>query len=144
MVRRSSIPSPRCADTGSTSTSASTEISSSARISASTAVSRSGATLSILVSDGDATRDAEQIEDGEVLARLRHDAVVGGDDEHHEIDAAGAGQHRAHQLLVARHVDEAERVAVRVALVGEAEVDGDAALLLLRQPVGIDAGQRLD
>ena len=81
---------------------------------------------------GDAAVDAEQVEDGKVLARLRHDPVVGGDHQHHKIDAASARQHRAHQLFVARHVDEAERVAVRVALVGEAEVDSDAALLLPR------------
>ncbi len=93
---------------------------------------------------GDAARDAQQVEDGEMLARLRHDPVVGSDDEHDEIDAAGAGQHRAHQLLVAGHVDEAERVAVLVTLVGEAEVDRDAALLLLRQAIGVDAGERLD
>jgi hypothetical protein len=27
---------------------------------------------------------------------------------------------------------------------GETDVDGDAALLLLLEPVGVDAGQRLD
>ena len=90
----------------------------------------------------DAARDAEQVDDGEMLARLRHHAVVGGDDQQHEIDAGRAGQHVVHEFLVARHVDEAEHGAVRRRQIGEAEIDGDAARLLLLQPVGIDAGQR--
>ncbi len=43
-----------------------------------------------------------------------------------------------------RHVDEAEHPPVAERLIGEAEVDGEAALLLLAQAVGVDAGQRLD
>ena len=77
-----------------------------------------------------------------VLARLRHDAIV---ERHHEqrgIDAAGAGQHRVHEALVARDVDEAQRAVRRVG-VGVAEIDGDAAPLLLGQAIGVDAGQRL-
>ena len=57
----------------------------------------------------DAAADAEQREDREVLARLRHHALVGGDDEQREVDAGGAGEHGAHEGLVARHVDDAER-----------------------------------
>ena len=58
-----------------------------------------------------------------------------------EVDAAGAGEHVVHQPLVAGDVDEADH-AVAGRHVGEAEVDGDAAGLLLLQPVGVDAGQR--
>ena len=58
-----------------------------------------------------------------------------------EVDAAGAGEHVVHEPLVAGHVDEADH-AVAGRHVGEAEVDGDAAGLLLLQPVGVDAGQR--
>ena len=51
----------------------------------------------------------EQIDDRQMLARLRHHAVVGGDDQQHEIDAGRARQHVVDEPLVARHVDEAER-----------------------------------
>ena len=89
-----------------------------------------------------AARQAEQIQDGEMLAGLRHDAVVGGDHQQHEIDAGRARQHVVHQLLVARHVDEADDLPIRARPVGEAEIEGDAARLLFRQAIGIDAGQR--
>ena len=94
--------------------------------------------------DGDAARDAEQVEDREMLARLRHDAVIGRHHKDDEVDAGGAGEHGAHQLLVARHVDETERAAIGVTLVGETEIDGDAALLFLGQPIGVDSRQRFD
>ena len=90
------------------------------------------------------SRDAEQVDDREVLAGLRHDAVVGGDHEQHDVDAGGAGDHLPHELLVARDVDDAHRAAARQLEAREAELDGDAALLLLGQAVGVGAGQRLD
>jgi hypothetical protein len=86
---------------------------------------------------------AQQVQDRQVFLRLRHRTVVGCHHQHHMVDASGAGEHVAHQLLVAGHVDEAENVAVGQLLVGEAQVDGDAAFLLFLQSVGIDAGQRL-
>ena len=90
----------------------------------------------------DTAGDAEQIDDGEMLAGLRHDAVVGGDHQQHEIDAGGAGQHVVDEFFVARHVDEAEHGTVQRRQIGEAEIDGNAARLFFFQPVGIDAGQR--
>ena len=50
----------------------------------------------------DAALDAEQVDDRQMLARLRHDAVVGGDHQQHEIDAGRAGQHVVDEALVAR------------------------------------------
>ena len=84
----------------------------------------------------------EQVHDGQMLARLRHDAVVGGDHQHHEVDARGAGQHVVHEALVTGHVDEADDLAARARPIGKAQIDRDAARLLLLEPVGIDAGQR--
>ena len=55
-----------------------------------------------------AVADAEQVGNGQMLARLRHRAIVGGDDQQREVDAGGAGEHVVDQLLVAGHVDEAE------------------------------------
>ena len=86
-------------------------------------------------------RHAEQAADLEVLARLRHHRLVGGDDEQHRIDAADARQHVADEALVPRHVDEGD-LEIAVGPVREAEVDGDAARLLFLQPVRIGARQR--
>ena len=88
--------------------------------------------------------DPQQRADGQVLARLRHDALVGGDHQHGEVDAAHAGQHVLDEPLVAGHVDDLDRQTVRLLQEREAEVDRDAARLLLGQPVGIDPRQRLD
>jgi hypothetical protein len=48
----------------------------------------------------------QQPADVEVLASLRHHRLVGGDDQHDEIDAADAGGHVLHEALVAGRVDE--------------------------------------
>ena len=45
---------------------------------------------------------------------------------------------------MAGHIDEADDLAVRQGRVGEAQIDGHAAPLLVRQPVGIHARQCLD
>ena len=60
----------------------------------------------------EAAAEAEEVEDREVLAGLRHHPVVGGDDEEREVDAGGAGEHVADQPLVAGDVDEADDRAV--------------------------------
>ena len=78
-----------------------------------------------------------------MLAGLRHHRLVCGDDQHDGVDAADAGQHVLDEPLVPRHVDESDRRLVVQAQAGKADVDGDAALFLLLQPVGVDAGQRL-
>ena len=88
--------------------------------------------------------DAQELADREVLAGLRHHALVGGDDQQREVDAARAGQHVLDEALVAGHVDDLDHEPARLLEEGEAEVDGDAARLLLGQPVGVGAGQRLD
>ena len=74
--------------------------------------------------------------------RLRHHAVVGGDHQQEQVDAGGAGDHGAHEALVAGHVDDAEAAAAGQLELGVAELDGDAALLLLAQTVGVLAGER--
>ena len=79
-----------------------------------------------------------------MLARLRHDAGVGGDDEQREVDAGRAGDHRAHERFVARHIDDAELADALEDERRESEIDRDAAPLLFRQPVGVHAGERAD
>ena len=90
----------------------------------------------------DAVLQAEEIEDLQMLARLRHRPVVGGDDQQDEIDADGAGEHVVHEALMAGHVDEAQGLAALDRPIGEADVDGDAARLLFGQTVGVDSRER--
>ena len=84
----------------------------------------------------------EQFEDAQVLFALRLPAFGRGDHEQARVDAADSGQHVLQEAHVAGHVDEADRGARRQRRVGEAEVDGQAAALLLGEPVGIGAGER--
>ena len=92
----------------------------------------------------DAALDAEQPQDREVLVRLRPRALAGVDHEQEEVDPGRAGDHRAHEPLVPGDVDERERAPVGELERRVAEVDRDPAPLLLRQPVGVLAGQRAD
>jgi hypothetical protein len=93
--------------------------------------------------DGDGgLAHAQQRDHREVLARLRHHAVVGRHHQQRMVDAGGAGQHGVQQALVAGHVDEAQRLAVGRVQVGVAQLDGDAAALFFRQAVGVHAGER--
>ncbi len=61
--------------------------------------------------DDQAFFDLQEVADGEVLARLGHDAFIGGDHEHDDIDAADAGKHVLDEPFMARHVHDAEAVA---------------------------------
>ena len=86
----------------------------------------------------------QEVNDVEVLLGLRHDPVVRRHREQHEVDAVGAGEHVADEALVAGHVDDACLAAVGQRQVREPQVDGDAALLLLLEAVGVLAGEGLD
>ena len=102
----------------------------------------------------DAVAQAEQLEDFEMFARLRHDRIVGSDHQDGEIDAGGAGEHVLDEAFMARHIDDAEAVIApltprpsprRREFQGcEADVDGDAARFLFGQAVAVDAGEGLD
>jgi hypothetical protein len=96
----------------------------------------------VRLGEHDETRgDAEQAADVEVLARLRHHALVGRDDERDEVESVRAGQHVLDETLVAGHVHEPDAHVAQVKL-GEPEVDGDAAPLLFGQAVGVHARER--
>ena len=92
----------------------------------------------------DAVLDPEQAHDRQVLVGLRPCAFGCVDDEQEEVDAGGAGHHVPDEALVARDVDHRDVPPARQLERRVAEVDGDAALLLLRQAVGVLAGQRPD
>ena len=86
--------------------------------------------------------DADQLQDRKVLARLRHHAVVGRDDEDHEVDAGGSGDHVADEALVPGYVDQPHEPPVGELERGEAQVDRHAALALFLEPIRVDARER--
>ena len=88
--------------------------------------------------------DLEEVNDLQVLNRLRPDALVGRDHEQHRVEPVHPGEHVADEARVAGHVDDADQPSAGKGEVGEAEVDGHPASLLLRQAVGVDAGQCAD
>ncbi len=90
----------------------------------------------------DAAADSEYAEYREVLARLRHHSFIGRHHQQCEIDPGSTRQHVAHERFVAGHVDHAQHAAVRHGERREAEVDRDAAPLLLLEPVRVHAGER--
>lgn len=92
----------------------------------------------------DAVADVEEVEDLEVLAGLGHDAFIGGDDEEGEVDGACAGEHVADEADVAGDVDDGDVAAGGEGGPGEAELDGEAALLLFAEAVGVGAGEGFD
>jgi hypothetical protein len=92
----------------------------------------------------DARRDLQEVEDGEVLAGLRHDALVGGDDEQHSVNAAHAREHVFDEVAVAGHVYHADGLAVGQREPREAEVNRHLAFAFFFEAVGVDAGQRFD
>ena len=73
-----------------------------------------------------------------MLARLRLDRFIRGDDEQHQVDAAHARQHVLHEPLVPRHIHESQPQLGRQLQVRETDIDGDAAPFFFFQPVRID------
>ncbi len=86
--------------------------------------------------------DAQQAQHRQVLARLGHDAVVGGDAQQVAVDAGRAGDHVAHEALVAGDVHQAQPPPRGQRQRREAQLDRDAACLLGLEVVGVAAGQR--
>ena len=79
----------------------------------------------------DTVADAEQSQDREVLVGLRTRTLGGVDDEQEQVDAGRAGHHVANEALVAGDVHDRQPAAVRQLQRRVAEIDRDAALLLL-------------
>ena len=76
-----------------------------------------------------------------MLFGLRHDAFVGGNDKNRHVNSANPGQHVFHKFLMPRHVNNAEFNAVRQGQKRKADVNGDSALLLFFETVGVYPGQ---
>jgi hypothetical protein len=83
----------------------------------------------------------ELAEDGEVLARLRLHALVGGHHQKRRVETAEPGERVVQEPFVTGDVDEGDP-GVAVIEVREAEIDGDPARLLLGPAIAVDAGER--
>ena len=92
----------------------------------------------------DALLEVEQVEDVEVLAGLGHDALIGGDHEQGEVDAADAGEHVLDKALVAGDVDDRDFASAGQCGPGEAEIDREAAGFFFFPAIGVDAAERQD
>ena len=94
--------------------------------------------------DDHAVAEPENLHDGQVLASLRHDAIVGGDHEEHQVDSRGAGDHVLDQPFVPGDIDDTHPQTVLQRQGRKTQVDRQPPAFFFRKPVGIDAGQTLD
>ena len=94
--------------------------------------------------DDNALPNAQQLQDAEVLHRLRHKALVRRDNKHRKVDTARAGEHILDKLFMSRHVDDTRLRAVVKVEVGKAQLDRDPAFFLLHETVGVNAREGLD
>ena len=86
----------------------------------------------------------QQVEDGEVLPRLRHHGLVRRDNQHGKVNPAHAREHVLDEALVARHVDDADLAAAGQGEPGKSQLNSHLPVLLLLEPVRVDARERLD
>jgi hypothetical protein len=90
--------------------------------------------------DDEAGLNFKQRADVEVLARLRHNPFVGGDDQSNRVNAVRAREHVLDEALMAGHVHEPDAHVAQVEF-RKAEVNRDAAPFLFRQTICIHARQ---
>ncbi len=80
----------------------------------------------------------QQLEDLQVLAALRHGAVIGRDDHQRVLHGRHARDHVVDEPVVPGHVDEADGIRVVVAAdVRESKIDGEPAAFLFFEAVGV-------
>ena len=84
-------------------------------------------------------RVSRQLENGQMLARLRHHPVIACNHQQRVIDTAHAREHIGKKLLVTGHVDKTQHATIGLRPVGITQVNGHAALFLFRQAIGIHA-----
>ena len=84
-----------------------------------------------------------ELQNSQMLAGLRHHAIVAGHHQQRMVDTAHTCEHIGQKLLVARHINKAWHTAIRLRPVGIAKIDGHTARFLFRQTVSIHAGNGL-
>ena len=92
----------------------------------------------------DACANPQQVEDGQVFPRLRHHALVGSDDKKGGVNATHARQHILNKVPVPGHIHDAGWFAAGEREPGKAQVYCHLPLLLLAEPVGVNAGESVN
>ena len=87
--------------------------------------------------------NSEKLQQGQVLARLRHHRIVGRNHEQRGVDSRCTGHHRVNEAFMAREHRRRESRAVVVEM-RESQLDRDAAAFFLGQSIHRAAGQRMD
>ena len=78
-----------------------------------------------------------------MFLRLGHPAVISSHHEQSEIHRTHARHHVFHKIVVSRYIHNAE-ADTRQFQMGKTEINGHATRFLLRQPIRIRAGKRLN
>ena len=87
--------------------------------------------------------NAQQFDDVQVLARLRHHSFIRGDHQQDDIDTRSTREHVFNEPLMTGNIDQADLDTRRKRQPGEPEVDCHAAPFLFQKSVWIDPGQAL-
>ncbi len=85
--------------------------------------------------------DAQERTDLQMFPRLRHHALVRGDDHQDHVDACRARDHVFDKFLMPRHIDDAQRASRRQRKRGKTQLDGDTSFFFLFETICIRAGQ---
>jgi hypothetical protein len=90
--------------------------------------------------------DSEVSQNLQMLFRLLHPTVVGGNNQKREIDRADTCNHVSNKIFVTGHIDDSnlEPLLVRPGKTQlcETEIDCDLSLLFLGQPIGVGSRER--
>ena len=89
-------------------------------------------------------RHPEQMKDVQMLSRLRHHTIVGGDGEEDQVHPVRAREHVSDEPLVTGDVHDPRSLTAWQIEIRKSEIDRNAARLLFQEPIGILPGQRLD
>ena len=73
-----------------------------------------------------------------MLAGLRLDGFVGGDNQQYQIDASNPSQHIAYEAFMAGYIDKTENLPISARQIRKAEFDGDPTRLFFLQPICVD------
>lgn len=89
----------------------------------------------------DTARNAHQVKNGEMLTRLGHDRLVGGNDQQRQVNSADTSQHVLDKVLVPGHIHDADVPTTGKRDPGKAQVDRHLSKLLFAEAIRVDAGQ---
>jgi len=77
-----------------------------------------------------------------MFSRLRHHSFVCRDNEHDEVESAGAGDHGSHKFFVARNVDDRDTEILGEVEGRETQFDRYASRLFFRKTVEVATRER--